>query len=222
MEFTNWKNQYIDLVGTKPKYIGATKLEIPQDEIKKVVLSRAKEFNEICVELGCGSGEHLVEQARRNPNNFYIGFELRFKRVYRTAEKAEEKCLDNLVVVQGDAKLLTKIFDPSSLGAVFVNFPDPWAKRRWRKHRLLSDSFLSEIFSVLKPLGYLSYKSDHPEYFTETLKMLQDMPQTAVEFVTSDLYASVRSDGNIPSEFEKLFRTQGLPIHSLIAKKLAD
>lgn len=213
-------NQYIARVEEKPEYIIPCPQRRLTDEEAELVRRRAETSQAIFCELGSGSGGHLIELARRNPQAFCIGFEIRFKRTYRTAVKAERSSLKNLVVVRTKAQDIGKIFGPHTLDAVYVNFPDPWEKRAWLKHRLLTPRFLAALAELLKPGGTLNYKTDHAQYFEETRLALESINAFQIERISRDLYGEGAEEGNIPSEFECLFRSKGVPVHKLLAKKL--
>ena len=221
MEFKKWKNHYIDLVHTKPDYIIPVRLEGDLVAAAQIIKDRAQKFKGIIAEFGSGSGGHLIDRAKIDPEHLYIGFELRFKRVFRTAEKAEEIGLKNLLVVQGTALHFPSLFEKNSLLGAYVNFPDPWSKPRWRKHRLLNEQFLNSLRESLQVGGFFSHKSDHAEYFKETKTVLEGMVGFGIEKVSLDLWNSAYLTDNIPSEFEGLFHSQGLPIHYILTKKLA-
>jgi tRNA (guanine-N7-)-methyltransferase len=165
------------------------------------------------VEIGSGSGGHLIQRAYEDPESIYIGFELRYKRAYRTIEKSLERNISNTYILRTNAKHLGLIFPPSSISGVYVNFPDPWEKRHWLKNRILSPEFLSTIATVLKPGGFLSYKTDHPEYFARTVSLLEESPQFVQAAHTTNLHQSEWNADNVLTEFEKLFTSQGLLIN---------
>lgn len=217
-EFANWKNQYIDLVTTKPDLI------VSLDEGNPGVAAdwlaeRSRPYQDVICELGSGSGGHLVQRAGQRPNALFVGFEIRFKRAYRTAEKAESADINNLVIARTSARHLHALFPAGRLAGVYVNFPDPWQKRRWKKHRLLQQPFLQEVLTALRPDGFFAYKTDHPECFEETVKILRTMPGFVITEETHDLHHSPYISDNIISEFEALFLSQHLPIHFIKAKK---
>lgn len=214
-----WNNPYIALVSTKPMFVlqavGAT---LTPEQVE-TLHARISAFPERYAEIGSGSGGHLIEQAKTNARAFYLGFELRYKRVFDTARKAEREQLNNLMVVRGQASELFKVFKPNSLNGIYLNFPDPWERRRWHKHRILSAEFLAAVYELLSPSGFISYKTDHNQYFAETLKMIEPAGLFEIEKLTNDLYNSSYLNGNIPSEFEKLFCSKGLPINFLLLRK---
>ncbi len=219
-EQNSWKNQYIDLVGSKPEYIipmaGADDCVAVQAELA----ARAAHFSGLVVELGSGSGGHLLDRAAAAPEILFVGFELRYKRVFRTAQKGEQRGLKNFLIVKGDARFMPKLFAPHSLNGVYVNFPDPWAKARWRKHRLLQTEFLQQVASLLKTGAFFSYRSDHEEYFNKTAALMSNVPQLHVEYLTHDFWKSTHACDPISSEFEKLFKGKGVAVHYLLMKKL--
>jgi tRNA (guanine-N7-)-methyltransferase len=220
MKFANWKNQYIDLAKTRPQFLLACEAGVMSDGEREQLGRRVAEFERRYCELGSGSGGHLVDLASRNQSTLCLGFEVRFKRAVRTAEKAEQLALKNLLVVRGDASQLGAVFSPESLDGVFVNFPDPWEKKKWKKHRLLKEEFLANIHRLLKPSGFLSFKTDHTEYFDSTHEIIRNQGLFNISRVTRDLHASEWQTGNIMSEFERLFCSQNLPVLYLECKKI--
>jgi tRNA (guanine-N7-)-methyltransferase len=214
-----WKNQYIDLLQTKTEYIACIEKEVSSNVIEKISEIK-KNYKNIYCEIGTGSGEHILTRAQSNPSDFWIGFELRYKRIFRTAEKAEQLSLKNIFLLQCDAKKIADIFSPNSLDGVYINFPDPWAKkRRWIKHRLLNQEYLNSINTLLIKDGFFAYKTDQIEYFTETCKILENSPNFLVKQKSIDLYKSEYINQNIATEFERLFISKGYPIYYIKTEK---
>lgn len=210
--FKNWKNQYIELVESKTDRI--VSLTEPRPSPEQVAHTRTwrSGFQETVVEIGSGSGGHLLERASQHPEFAFIGFELRFKRAFRTIQKAEQKSLSNVFLVRADARTLGEFFEPQSLRGVYVNFPDPWDKAKWKKNRVLNADSLKIIAQLVMPGGFFSYKSDHSGYFDETVSILREIPNMRIQKLTRNLYASEYLNGNVASEFESLFRSQGQEI----------
>lgn len=215
-----WRNQYIDLVATKPERIFRLEKAEQAAYVRELLAHKTCAFEGTIVEIGSGSGGHLLDRAAASPRLFFVGFELRYKRVWRTAQKGEQRGLTNFAVVQGDARFLPELFDPGSLSGVYVNFPDPWDKRRWDKHRLLTATFLETIFAMLKPEAFFAYRSDHERHFVHIVELLSKMPEAKIEKLTHDFWKSAYSVDNISSEFEKLFKGKGVPVHYLLTKKI--
>lgn len=220
MGAASWKNPYVDLVETKSDYLLACKNgEVSANELD-LLKQRITQYEDLICEPCSGSGGHLLEQAQAAPATLFVGFELRYKRSFRTVEKAERAGINNILVVRNDARVMNQLFEPSSLGGVYVNFPDPWAKHRWTKHRLLNLEFLTLVFDLLRNGGFFSYKTDHPEYFRSTVDYLDRLPRARIETATDNLARGSGENSNITTEFERLFRSQQQPVHYLYAIKV--
>ena len=173
---------------------------------------------ELIVELGSGSGRHLIDLAVRHPEANCVGIELRYKRAVRTIEKAERQGVDRVYVLRTDGKQLVGLFPSSSIDTLHVNFPDPWEKRKRWKHRLLSTWLLEAARELLKPEGTLSVKTDHLDYFLAFRADVDAAPWMEVAFESRDLHRDVLHNGDgatgtVLTEFESLFCSQGLPIY---------
>lgn len=168
------------------------------------------------LELGSGSGAHLIELAAQNPEKLVFGFEIRFKRAVRTIEKANVRGISNCFVLRVSYDNLQTIFPNNSVSRLYVNFPDPWAKKSQRKHRILSKTFLDLLPDILKADGDVYIKTDHREYFDTFHQLLSSDDRYSVLAETWDLYSSEYLAQSIPTEFERLFTNKGEPIHHLL------
>jgi len=215
-----WQNQYMQMVKTKPGIILAEEdRDVSRDALEHLKALR-QSFPRCFVELGSGSGLHLLRLAELNPDTLCVGLEIRFKRAFKTGEKAERDGLSNLVIMRTDARQISTIFSPGQVSGFFINYPDPWDKRRWRKNRLINSELLASIESLLTPDGFLRYKTDHHEYFSSTEQLLLQRGWQ-VSKRTDNLLHSPWVDSNIPTEFEYLFKSQGKPLCMLEAHPAA-
>jgi tRNA (guanine-N7-)-methyltransferase len=206
-----WVNKYIPLSSSKPGLLlNGTEQEVTLGE-KIEVTRKLSQYPRAYCELGSGSGAHLISRALLDPQSAFFGFELRFKRAFRTAEKAEEQGLTNLMVIRNDARHAAQFFPSQSLDGIFILFPDPWDKRRWHKHRLLNCEFLSQLKKLLKPGGFISFKTDHLDYFNQAVTNLRHSGFTITK-QTNDLYRSPFIENNVASEFEQLFVAKHQPV----------
>ena len=211
-----WSNQYIALANTLPEYL----LNLAQSEVsiteRELLVKKLAGFKNIVLEIGSGSGGHLIGQAELDPTSLYVGIELRFKRAFRTAEKAKSLGLKNIFLVRADFLSIHEIFEQGALSGVYVNFPDPWAKKRWLKHRLLNQPFFNWLAKVLMPGGFFIYKSDHLSYFEHTCAEVSNQLELEINLIERDLYRNLREDLNqfvrVKSEFEQLFISKAQPI----------
>lgn len=202
-------NPYRDKLLAEPDRIFAF-LE-PEDDIARLAtLLKGKEF---ILELGSGSGGHLIKQAQERPNCLFLGFELRIKRCVRTIEKAQVVGADNVSILRVDARAIELLIPKESAEAVYINFPDPWAKMHQRKHRMLDEDMPGRLSAILKAGGNVYFKTDHQEYYHWVLSLFSSSDEFEIEGQTEDLYNSAFLEQNVLTEFESLFIKQGLPIY---------
>jgi len=183
------------------------------------IASQQRLGQRLIVELGSGSGQHLIELARRHSDTAFWGFELRFKRAVRTVEKATRFEISNLCIARTDAARLAELFEPDSVSGIYVNFPDPWLRPKQWKHRMLSAEMLSRAHVVLQAGGFFSAKTDSKEYFDWFREQAEADSRFEVVEESYDLAASKYAAGNIVTEFESMFLSQRLPIHYLRLQK---
>jgi tRNA (guanine-N7-)-methyltransferase len=217
MRERRWVNPYIErLPALQALIIGNPDGPLSEPEIERV-RSLCAVAAAVSVELGSGSGGHLIGQAQRHSGVLWLGVELRFKRLVRTAEKAIEQGLTNVQVVRTDGLALDTVLEPQSINALYVNFPDPWDKRRWKKHRLLSAEALTRLYPLLRSGAEIHFKTDHQGYFEDVLAALSEHGGLTLTAISRDLHRSELVQDNVVTEFEQLFLQQGLPIYYVSA-----
>lgn len=208
-------NIYVAKVGNFPGRLFPW--EYPDQE-REAVRELAKRSQRLFVELGSGSGGHMLARAELTPDATWIGFELRYKRAVRTLEKAQARSLERVHVVRADGRRPQEFFAPHSLDGFYVNFPDPWAKSRWEKHRMLCAELLSSVAVVLKPGAFLAVKTDHEGAYRDFFADAQVMVEKGffeIAEVSEDLHKSSYVSENVLTEFERLFLYKQLPIYYL-------
>jgi tRNA (guanine-N7-)-methyltransferase len=105
--------------------------------------------NPIALELCSGNGEWIVEKAKGDSTVNWLAVEKKYTRVNRTWRRIYREKVENVAVVQGDARILIRHYIPKeSISNIFVNFPDPWPKGRHAKHRLMQSPFLKDLGAV--------------------------------------------------------------------------
>lgn len=127
--------------------------------------AKTSSFSKIVLEIGSSSGKLLHYCAAAEPNTAFIGLELKYKMAYIAAERAEKLKLQNLFWIRGEAERLEKFQSPASVDELWIFFPDPWAKKKQWKHRLVQPPFLHSAARILKPGAKVYIKTDHPGYF---------------------------------------------------------
>ncbi len=162
------------------------------------------------LEVGCGKGRFITHYAKRSPDRFLIGLEIKFKRIYSIAKGLHRNEAHNVNLLRFDAQYLTHIFGPQELSAVHLYFPDPWYKKERHQHnRLIAPRFLSQVFQCLKPGASLHYKTDHCAVFEEASAMLPELG-FVIDRQTTDLRQSPWAENNIETEFETTFKKLGI------------
>ena len=163
------------------------------------------------LEIGCGSGLYLIGWALANPQDFFIGFELRYKRLVLAAKKMEQQNTHNILLMRERGEFLHEYMPNNSMDYMHINFPDPWSKKSRRKNRILSAEFLSVMLPLFRSKGELLFKTDHLEYFETVTEILQQLKTYKIVEHTSDLHNSEYNENNILTEFEMLFKSKGNP-----------
>jgi len=158
------------------------------------------------IEIGCGKGRFLSARASSFPETQYLGIERMLSRVRKLDKKACRMKLDNLRVLRLEAFYTFYYLLPAHrIRTVYVFFPDPWPKRRHHSRRLFSPLFLDALWTRLEIGGIVQVATDHPNYFAEIRARLS----SDVRF--QEVPAMERAE-NEQTEFERIFRGQGLPI----------
>ena len=167
----------------------------------------------LVMDVGCGSGNFIVEAARLNPQTRFIGVELKYKRLVRAAEKTKKRGLTNLRFLQAPAESLGEWIAGETADRIHVQFPDPWPKKKHRKKRMLNETGMRSFLLLLKPGGTLRFKTDHREYFEEVVERNGKDPAWIVGRIDPDSpLAETDPDSPSPTEFESLFRARTRPI----------
>ena len=168
------------------------------------------------LEIGSGKGQFLVDMAKKFPDKFFVGVERNVTCAGFTAKKLVEQEITNAKLMFINAELLMGEIKDNSVEAIFLNFSDPWPKKRHHKRRLTAESFLANYYRVLKNGGRLIIKTDNVDLFTFTLENLVNSKFKLV--YKTDNYMDY-DEFDTMTEYEKSFRDEGVAIHRLILEK---
>lgn len=163
------------------------------------------------VELGTGKGDFISQLAERNPDINYIGIEAQQDVLYSAAKKIAEKELKNVRLLVFDINNIEKIFGEEEVDRFYINFCDPWPKKRHAKRRLTHVGFLEKYRRLLKKPGELHFKTDNRPLFDFSLEQFEEA-KLPVRDVSFDLHAENRPD-NIMTEYERKFSGFGEKIN---------
>jgi len=134
------------------------------------------EASEAWLEIGFGGGEHLAEQAQRNPDAVMIGCEPFLNGVASVLRHIDDRGLTNVRIHADDGRDVLNAIPDASLDRVMILFPDPWHKARHNKRRLLNEETAAQIARVLKPGGRLRFVTDWKDYAGWALERLNRTP----------------------------------------------
>ena len=179
---------------------------------------------ELHLEVGCGKGGFACGMAKAWPDvNFYAMERVNDVMVLAAerAEREKDGRPDNLRFILGGAADLGAYFAPGSLSRIYLNFSDPWPKKGYAKRRLTHRGFLRLYWALLREGGELWLKTDNTGLFDFTLEELEALG-LAPYFVTRDFHATPEAEGNVMTEYETNFSSQGIPICSLRVKKQGE
>ena len=169
------------------------------------------------LEIGCGKGNFACGMSEKYPDINFIAVERVADVCCVALEKAmkrrENRKTDNLRFLIGDAKFLEESMKPHSVDCIYLNFSDPWPKKGYYKRRLTYSDFLKTYRKILVPGGALIQKTDNENLFDFSLEQFEAEGLRA-EYVTRDLHNSEYNEGNVMTEYEQNFSSQGMPIYS--------
>ncbi len=180
-------------------------------EYKKNIKGVFGEDKPLHIEIGCGKGGFISETARQNPDVNYIAFEKNLDVLVLAMEKVAEMGLSNVRFVPGDAGILSELETASKVQRIYVNFCDPWPKTGHKKRRLTHERFLRIYANLIEKGGAIHFKTDNRGLFEFSLNSFADFG-LKLKNITLDLHNS-GFEGNVMTEYEKLFSEKGQPIY---------
>ncbi len=172
-------------------------------------------FKEVHVELGCGKGRFTRDMAELNPDVLFVAIEKVPDALVVAMERVCDSGLGNVRFLAQDAANLGEYFAPGEVGRIYINFPDPWPKKRQYKRRLTAPSFQKLCYDALKPGGEIWFKTDNAPLYEWSLEQYA-LCGWDVREVSRDWRDTVMTD------YEAKFREQGVKINRLVAVKSGD
>jgi tRNA (guanine-N7-)-methyltransferase len=156
------------------------------------------------VELGCGDASFLVEFARRNPERNFIGVERLLGRIQKLDRKGRRAGLANLRGVRIESSyFLQFLLPPHSAAALHVYFPDPWPKKKHRRHRLINEYFSALARAALVPAGAVYLRTDDADYFQQMTEVFA----ASLEFQKIETPMEL---AELTTDFERDFNSKGI------------
>ncbi|MBA1432607.1 MAG: tRNA (guanosine(46)-N7)-methyltransferase TrmB [Epsilonproteobacteria bacterium] len=170
----------------------------------------AKDFptdKEVRIEVGFGSGRHLLHQAATNPDVLFIGIEIHRPSIEQVLKQVVIQKLDNVMVLDYDARLFMELVPSNLVGAIYVHFPVPWDKKPHR--RVISTNFIKESRRVLKVGGTLELRTDSENYYAYSY-------ETFIAFPKITLKINKNKDIAVSSKYEDRWKKMEKNIYGVI------
>lgn len=173
--------------------------------------------NPIKIDLGCGYGHFLAAMAQTEPGTNFIGIEVYAKGIQRAYQKIQTQQLSNVRLLHMTAlAAFSTVFCSGQINAIYINFPDPWPKRRHARRRMLQPDLIKLLHDRLVIGGQIIIATDLEKYAQDMLRLLLTQPglQSQIPEGISNELAD-----RVPTLYEEKFRRQDLPIYYLIVQK---
>lgn len=161
--------------------------------------------NKIYLEVGMGKGQFIIQKAKENPNINFIGFEKYPSVLLGALDIIEKESIDNLRIVCENALNIDKIFY-KEISKLYLNFSDPWPKKRHAKRRLTSPVFLDKYKNIFKTFKVIEQKTDNDELFLYSLESFKSKGYHIIK-KNNNYFDSVRT------EYEDKFIRKGKNIN---------
>jgi len=163
-------------------------------------------FRCVRLEIGFGSGRHILYQANNNPDVFFIGIEIYKPAIEQVAKLAIAQNLNNIALLNCDARTFLQMLGSNSLDKIYLHFPVPWDDAPHR--RVISYEFLQECERALRKGGIFELRSDSKNYVKFALEKMMDFPRARVNIVKNE-------DLNITSKYEERWKRQQKDIYEV-------
>ncbi len=185
-----------------------TPLILDENEILSLV--KSSKFNKIFIEIGFGSGRHLLHQARSNKDALLIGIEIYKPAIEQVAKLAIREGLQNIALIATDARVLLSLLPAGCFQRVFLHFPVPWDDAPHR--RVISDEFASQIARTLELGGRFELRTDSEEYFLYAMQKLSPYVQRKA----GEISHFKNRDAAVASKYEDRWRKMDKDTYDLI------
>ena len=164
----------------------------------------------VWVEVGCGKGKFTAETAQANPEVLLIAVERCREAMVVAMEKAREMGLTNVFYIDMDVENIENIFAPEEIDRLFINFPDPWPRKKNAKRRLTHRGFLDKYCRVVRQGGEFHYKTDNAPLFEFSVEEF-----AACGLEVKNLTRNLHENGivGITTGYEEKFHALGTPIN---------
>lgn len=193
-----------DYLLTKSKYF------LDLEKSKSKINNHFKNNKKLFIEIGMGKGDFIIKNSMAHSDINYVGIEKFETVIAKASKKIEEQEIKNLIFTSMDAKDINTYFDNNSVDHLFLNFSDPWPKKKHEPRRLVHPIFLNKYFDLLKENSLIEFKTDNDKLFNWFVEEIvnQNKNNFEVKFLTTDLYKELEKNPNMENfatEYETRF-----------------
>ncbi|MEA4922825.1 MAG: tRNA (guanosine(46)-N7)-methyltransferase TrmB [Eubacteriaceae bacterium] len=168
--------------------------------------------SKLYLEFGCGKGKFIAAKAAADPYDGFIAVEGQPSVAVLAADKIKESEITNIRLVCEVIKNIEEYFAENELDGMYLNFSDPWPKARHSKRRLTYRSFLESYRKIIKPGGFVEFKTDNDGLYDFTLEELDECSFRILE-QTRDLHSTEYESNGYRTEYEEKFSSKGKNIN---------
>ena len=188
---------------------GAYRITNPET-LKGAWRSLKEDATALWVEVGCGKGKFTAETAEANPEVLMIAVERCREAMVVAMEKAQSMGLKNVYYIDMDVANIEEIFAGEEIDRLFINFPDPWPRKKNAKRRLTYRTFLDKYCRVIKEAGEIHFKTDNAPLFEFSVEEF-----AACGLEVKNLTRNLHENGivGIMTGYEEKFHALGTPIN---------
>lgn len=167
--------------------------------------------NSVHIEIGSGKGDFIINMAKAYPSINFIGIEKYDSVLCKIVNKLELENIKNLKLICMDAIEIDEVFN-KEIDTLYLNFSDPWPKKRHAKRRLTSPNLLKKYDGIFKDKPHIILKTDNRGLFEYSLVSLSNYG-----YIFKEVSLDYNDENNVETEYEKKFRSKGMPIYHLEA-----
>jgi len=204
-EYLNLDLTYSNIESKKSKLL----LDKDDEYLKKIdyFVKDFKHSSPIVIEIGFGSGRHLLQRAKSDKNTLHIGIEIHKPSIEQVIKQCRLQDINNLLILDYDARIFLELLDSQSVKTIYLHFPVPWDKKPHR--RVMSESFIKEAQRVLIKDGKFELRTDSENYYNYSFEVFNSFKQF-------DLKIRKNHSLDISSKYEDRWKKMDKNIYDLI------
>ena len=170
----------------------------------------------IALEIGSGKGDFILTLAKRNTDTHYVSVEVIRSVAGVLAKKIVDNKMDNILLYPVDVEFLFEAIPDGFFDVIYLNFSDPWPKKKHAKRRLTFHKFLDQYHRLLKENGKVIFKTDNTGLYEFSMEEFKNSKFINISFIDDYVFDETN---DAMTEYETKFRAEGKVIHKIIAQR---